>query len=74
MPDLGDYLSIGALAAVVTFAATPLVRRLARTFGWVAEPNARSVHTAPIPHIGGLAMFAGFLVAIGVAWRLDRFH
>jgi UDP-GlcNAc:undecaprenyl-phosphate GlcNAc-1-phosphate transferase len=37
------------------------------------EPNDRTVHTRPIPAIGGLAMFVGFLVALGVARLLDRF-
>jgi UDP-GlcNAc:undecaprenyl-phosphate GlcNAc-1-phosphate transferase len=72
-PDLADYLLIGLVATVVTFVVTPIVRRVAKPLGWVAEPNARSVHTAPIPDVGGLAMFAGFVAALGVAWQLDRF-
>jgi len=73
-PVLRDYLLIGGVAAVATFAVTPLVRRVARVLGWVAQPNARSVHTAPIANVGGLAMFVGFVVALGVAWQLDRFE
>jgi UDP-GlcNAc:undecaprenyl-phosphate/decaprenyl-phosphate GlcNAc-1-phosphate transferase len=72
-PSFGDYLLIGGVAAAVTFVATPLVGRLARARGWVYEPNERSVHTSPIPHVGGLAMLAGFLVAIIVALSLDSF-
>jgi UDP-GlcNAc:undecaprenyl-phosphate GlcNAc-1-phosphate transferase len=72
-PDLADYLAIGLVATVVTFAVTPIVRSVAKVLGWVALPNARSVHTAPIPDVGGLAMFAGFVAALGVAWQLDRF-
>ena len=73
MPGTGDYLIIGAVAAVVTFAATPLVGRLARSRGWLYLPSERTVHTTPIPAIGGLAMFVGFIVAFAVARLLDRF-
>jgi UDP-GlcNAc:undecaprenyl-phosphate GlcNAc-1-phosphate transferase len=36
-------------------------------------PSERTVHTAPIPAIGGLAMFIGFIVAFAAARLLDRF-
>lgn len=72
-PSFGDYLLIGGVAAVVTFVATPLVGRLARARGWVYEPNERSVHTSPIPHVGGLAMLAGLLAALILTLSLDRF-
>lgn len=72
-PRLADYLLIGAVAAAVTAAATPLVRLLARRVGWVVQPNARSVHTSPIPHVGGMAMLLGFLVAFVTAWLSGSF-
>lgn len=72
-PSLGEYLVIGAVAAVVTFAVTPLVASLARRRGWIYTPNERSVHTRPIPDVGGLAMLAGLLAAVATAWRLDAF-
>jgi UDP-GlcNAc:undecaprenyl-phosphate/decaprenyl-phosphate GlcNAc-1-phosphate transferase len=73
LPSLGDYLLIGGIAAAVTFSTTPLVGMLARRRGWIYEPNERSVHTDPIPDIGGLAMLAGFLAALGTAWALSAF-
>lgn len=73
MPDIGSYLIIGIIAAVVTFIATPLVTKLATRLDWVALPNSRSVHTEPLPDVGGLAMFIGFAVALGVAWVLSDF-
>jgi UDP-GlcNAc:undecaprenyl-phosphate GlcNAc-1-phosphate transferase len=73
-PSFGDYLLIGAVAAGVTFVATPLVARLARARGWVVVPNERSVHTSPIPHVGGLAMLAGFVVALVASFSLDAFE
>jgi UDP-GlcNAc:undecaprenyl-phosphate GlcNAc-1-phosphate transferase len=73
-PGLADYLLIGAVAAVVTAIATPIVRVLAHRVGWVVAPNARSVHTSPIPHVGGMAMLIGFLVAFVTAWMLGSFE
>jgi UDP-GlcNAc:undecaprenyl-phosphate GlcNAc-1-phosphate transferase len=72
-PGFGDYLLIGGVAAAVTFAATPIVRAIALSRNWVYPPNERSVHTKPIPHIGGLAMLVGFLAAVLAAVLLGRF-
>jgi len=73
VPEFGSFLLIGAVAAVVTFATTPLVGVLARRQGWVAQPNERSVHTSPMPDVGGLAMYLGFLAAMLTAWLVDAF-
>lgn len=73
MPDVGSYLLIGAIAAVVTFLATHVVRRVAPRFGWVYEPTDRTVHQTPLPDVGGLAMYVGVLVALGVASLLEVF-
>ncbi|MEO1055628.1 MAG: undecaprenyl/decaprenyl-phosphate alpha-N-acetylglucosaminyl 1-phosphate transferase, partial [Actinomycetota bacterium] len=68
MPAFGSYLLIGAVAAAVTFAVTPLVGWLARRRGWVYLPNDRTVHQTPLPDVGGLAMYVGFVAALGAAW------
>ena len=73
MPDLGSFLLIGAVAALVTFATTPLVGVLARRQGWVYLPNDRTVHQSPLPDIGGMAMYVGLLAAMLTAWLLDAF-
>jgi len=73
VPELGSFLLIGAVAALVTFATTPLVGVLARRRGWVYLPNDRTVHQSPLPDIGGLAMYVGLLAAMLTAWLLDAF-
>ena len=73
MPELGSFLLIGAVAAVVAFATTPLVGLVARRRGWVYLPNDRTVHQTPLPDVGGLAMYLGFLAAMVAAWLLDAF-
>ena len=73
---MSDYLLIGAVAARrhVRDHTRSSAASLAHGWrGWVVEPNERSVHTTPIPHVGGIAMLGGFLVAMLMAWSLGRF-
>jgi UDP-GlcNAc:undecaprenyl-phosphate/decaprenyl-phosphate GlcNAc-1-phosphate transferase len=69
-----EHLAVMLTAAVVTAAVVPLVCRLAHRLGAVDTPHdPRKVHREPVPTLGGLAMFAGFVVAMGVAWALPGF-
>jgi UDP-GlcNAc:undecaprenyl-phosphate/decaprenyl-phosphate GlcNAc-1-phosphate transferase len=68
-----SYLIVFLVAAGVTFGLTPLVRRLAVRFGAIDRPSERKLHVVPTPTMGGLAMWAGFLVAIGVSRFLPFF-
>jgi len=57
-------LSAFLLGFVLTYLLTPLVREAALRRGAVARPVARSVHTKPLPHLGGLAIFVSFAVTV----------
>ena len=63
------YLTIPlAVGAVVAAAATPLAALLARHVGIIDRPNARNVSQREnIPLLGGLAVAAGFSLALAVA-------
>lgn len=51
-------------AAVLAFAVTPLVKRLAQKVGAMDIPtDGRRMHHRPIPRMGGLAIFMAFLVS-----------
>ena len=52
------------VALVVALVVTPLVILLANKTGAMDAPDARKVHKKPIPRIGGLAIYAGFMAAI----------
>ncbi|MCE9622883.1 MAG: undecaprenyl/decaprenyl-phosphate alpha-N-acetylglucosaminyl 1-phosphate transferase [Actinomycetia bacterium] len=74
MPDTAAYLLVGAIAAAVTFATTPVVGAVARRLSWVVEPAAeRHVHRVATPDVGGIAMLIGFVVAFLVAREMDTF-
>ena len=53
------------VAFVVSIALTPFVKRLAVKVGAVDVPGeARRVHDHPIPRMGGLAIFIGFMLSL----------
>ena len=53
------------IAFVVSFALTPVVKILAQKVGAMDVPGeARRVHDHPIPRMGGLAIFLGFIVSM----------
>jgi UDP-GlcNAc:undecaprenyl-phosphate/decaprenyl-phosphate GlcNAc-1-phosphate transferase len=67
---LREYLLVGLTTAVLTFLLTGLVRILALRIGAVAMPRARDVHRAPIPRLGGVAMFGGILGGVLLSHQL----
>jgi len=61
-------LLTAVIALVVSYLLTPLVRSVAIQQGAVDDPTIddRRVHTRPIPRWGGLAIYGGIVVAVGV--------
>lgn len=74
MRNLAGYLIVGASAAAATAVATPIIERIARRKNWMAEPDERRAHPVPTPDVGGLAFFVGLIVALVVAFSMDRFQ
>ena len=66
-------LLIFLIAFVSTLLLTPVVRPLALKIGAVDSPNDRKIHKEPIPRLGGLAIYFGFLVAIVAGLLIFRF-
>jgi UDP-GlcNAc:undecaprenyl-phosphate GlcNAc-1-phosphate transferase len=72
--DYQDFIIVGAVAAVVTWLATWVVRRLTVRYDMVVQPDERRVHVRPTPTLGGAAMFVGLLVGMAVASQLGGLH
>src|SRR5687768_9142851 len=70
-PDELDALLAAAVAAALTAALTPPVGRLARRLGAVDEPRDRGLSNRLTPLLGGVAIFAGVLVAALVFIEMD---
>jgi len=58
------YLVAFIIALATAYFITPYVKELAIWAGAMDAPNARKVHTTPIPRMGGLAIYAGFVLAV----------
>jgi len=72
MRSIGYALLAMVIAAVVSLAATPLVKTLAGKVGAVDVPkDNRRMHDHPIPRLGGLAIFLGFVIAVLLLIPLD---
>ena len=69
---MGTYVLVyfGCLAMVV--AATPAVIRVACRLGIARAPGARHMHTQPIAHIGGVAIFLAVMTASIASLRFSN--
>lgn len=76
VPDLksiGYVLLTLLVAGVVSLLLTPVVKNFSFKVGAVDVPkDDRRMHDHPIPRLGGLAIFLGFLVAVLLFIPLDR--
>ena len=54
------WLYVFLLAFTVAFALTPLMIQIGVAFGLVDHPSERKVHRAPVPRIGGIAVYLAF--------------
>lgn len=66
-----DALYAFAVAGAITAALTPLTMRFARRIGAVDEPRERGLAQRTTPLLGGLAIFAGVVVA-ALLWLPSR--
>jgi UDP-GlcNAc:undecaprenyl-phosphate/decaprenyl-phosphate GlcNAc-1-phosphate transferase len=69
------YVLVAITALVLAVVTTPVVRRVAWRFGFVDQPNFRKVHAAPMPRLGGVAIYLGFIVALlllGTRFRINE--
>ena len=67
------YLLTFLLAFFVTYLTTPVVKILASKINAMDIPNDRKVHDKPIPRLGGLAIYIGFMIAVGGAALFSNF-
>lgn len=60
---MDNIILSGALAFLITFFAIPIIIQVAREKKLFDEPDERKVHKMVIPTLGGLGIFAGFILA-----------
>jgi len=60
---MNNILLSGGLAFLITFFAIPVIIQVAKDKKLFDEPDERKVHKNVIPTLGGLGIFAGFIIA-----------
>ena len=66
-------VAAAAISAIITALLSPVVRRWSVRRKMVDQPGERRVNTAPMPRGGGLAIFAGILVATALTITIRQF-
>ena len=62
------------VAFTTSLVLTPLVRNFARDRGWFDRPDGRrKTHRAPVPRLGGVAVYGAFVLASGLLLVIDPF-
>lgn len=60
------YVLSFATAFAFVYLSIPLVRKIAIRFRFVDRPNQRKIHKEPIPLLGGIPLYVGFLITSGI--------
>ncbi len=68
------YGLIALISAIVTWALTWVTLKISHKYKLYPQIRARDVHTKPTPRLGGVAMFAGFVVALSAAGLFGWFR
>ena len=71
MNPAATILLYGALALTTTLVLTPLVRGAAIRWGRISQADPDRWHERPTPNVGGVAIFAGFTLAVIVGAVVD---
>ena len=59
-----DVLLCISISFAVTYLSIPVIIFVANSKKLYDVPDARKIHDAPIPSLGGLGIFAGFIMAV----------
>lgn len=59
-----QIIEIFFLAAVISYLGTPFVRMLAVKLNYFDHPQDNKVHAHPMPLLGGVAIFAAFIISV----------
>ncbi len=66
------YVFAFSVALIVAYFITPHVKDFAIRAGALDAPDARKVHTRPIPRMGGLAIYLAFVLAVLASLHISR--
>ncbi len=64
---MSKFIPIILASGIISFIATPMIRRLAESINFVDNPEARKLHLAPVPMLGGVAIYIGLVTAMAMS-------
>src|SRR5699024_2536704 len=62
------------LTMLISLIITPIFIRLVKKFNVTDKPNHRKVHKDPIPTLGGLVIFASFMIGLLILQPESHYH
>ena len=65
-PELLLNLQAFGIALAITFVLVPVIRKWAIASGHYDAPGERKIHKYPVPRLGGVAIWLGFMLALGI--------
>ena len=66
------HLLVFLVAASISYLVTMVIRRISTKLQLLDLPTSRKIHATAVPYLGGVGVFFGFMMAMGVALHLDR--
>lgn len=64
---MSSWLVALAAAAAISFATTPLMRRIGLRLNIVDAPAAHKIHRSPVPYLGGIAIILATALGLAIA-------
>jgi UDP-GlcNAc:undecaprenyl-phosphate/decaprenyl-phosphate GlcNAc-1-phosphate transferase len=68
--EIPRYLLVFSVVLLASLILTPLMRTLGLRYGWTGRAAARNIHTRPTPRVGGIAMYAAFMLGLALTYLL----
>lgn len=62
------------IALILSILLTARIGQLCRRLGWLDQPSERRVHVAPVPRLGGVAMFLTFVFTAALVYWPSNTH
>ena len=72
IPDWLKIVLALLLSGAVSYFFTPFVKKFAEKVGAIDQPGERRVNDHPVPRMGGLAIFLGFVLSVLTFVQVDR--
>lgn len=67
------YIAAFSTAFAISNVMTPLAMKVSIKLGAIDQPKARGMHKKPMPRMGGLAIYVGFMLTVFLLYRFVQY-